>query len=275
MRRRIIIPILIAIAVTGCQKKASGQTVAVVNNEEITSSDLNAELATQKLSATDATQEARNEALQRLINRRLLEQQARTDGLDKSPEFLNQQRRLTENLLIEMFVGKHMNTAQVPTQAEIDQFEAAHPGMFAKREMWTLQQIIYPLQKDAALKAKITAANSLDEVAQVLTAAGVQFTKATRQIDTAILPPAIYSQIIALKPGEPFIVPGPDKAAASAVAARQPAPLPDDKARQVALAGLRRDQVNKFITDRVQSLKATAKIQYQPGFGPPAKTPGS
>lgn len=275
MRGRIILPILIAVAVTGCQKKASGQTVAVVNNEEITASDLNAELASQKLSPTAATQEVRNEALQRLINRHLLEQQAKSDGLDKSPDFLNQQRRMTENLLLEMFVSKHVNTAAVPTPAQINEYEASHPGVFAKREIWTLQQIIYPLQKNAALNAKITAANTLDEVAQTLTAAGVQFTKATRQIDSALFPPAVYAQVIALKPGEPFIVPGTDKAAASAIVARQPAPLPDDKARQIALAGLRRDEVNKFINDRVNSLKGTAKVQYQPGFGPPAKSPGS
>lgn len=249
--------------------------MAVVNNDEITAADLNAELASQNLSATGATKEARNEALQRLINRRLLEQQARTDGLDKSPEFLNQQRRQTENLLINMFVSKHVNTAQVPTPAQISQFEASHPQMFGKREIWTLQQIIYPLQKSAAVNAKITAANTLDEVAQALTAAGVQFTRATRQVDTAVFPLSIYNQIIALKPGEPFVAPGPDKAAASVVSARQPAPLPDDKARQLALNGLRREQVDKFVGDRVKSLQTSAKIQYQPGFGPPAKNLGS
>lgn len=275
MSQRIVLAIVLALVASSCARKPEGQAVAVVNNEEITASDLNAELASAKLSPTTATKEARNEALQRLINRRLLEQQAKSDGIDKSPEFLNQQRRMTENLLIEMLISKHTNTAAVPTPAQISQFEAAHPGIFAKRETWTLQQIIYPVQKDASLNAKITAANSLDEVAKVLTAAGVQFTRATRQIDSALFPPAIYSQVIALKPGEPFIVPGPDRVAASAIVARQPAPLPDDKARQLALAGIRRDEMSKFVEDRVKGLKATAKIQYQPGFGPPANTPGS
>jgi hypothetical protein len=40
----------------------------------------------------------------------------------------------------------------------------------------------------------------------------------------------------------------------------------------VALNALRREQINKFVNDRVKSLKASAKIQYQPGFGPPAKS---
>ena len=68
MRQRIIVTALVALAVTSCQKKASGQTVAVVNGEEITASQLNAELANQQ-GATGDSKAARNAALQNLINR--------------------------------------------------------------------------------------------------------------------------------------------------------------------------------------------------------------
>jgi hypothetical protein len=32
---------------------------------------------------------------------------------------------------------------------------------------------------------------------------------------------------------------------------------------------MKRDKVNELIGERVKDLKAKAKIQYQPGFGPP------
>lgn len=272
MGQRILLAIVLAFVVSSCERKAEGQTVAVVNNEEITAADLNAELASENLPASSATKEARAAALQLLVNRRLLEQQAHSEGLDKSPEFLNRQRRMNEELLINMLVSRQVNTAQVPTPDQISQYEASHPGIFAKREIWTLQQIVYPLPKSDALKAKLGAAMTLDEVSQILSGAGIQFTKGTKQVDTAMFPPNIYTQVNGLKPGEPFIANGPDKAVASVISARQAAVLPDDKARQVALEGIRRDQVSKFIDDRVKSLKASAKIQYQPGFGPPAKS---
>jgi len=275
MNKRIVATAFIALAVASCQKKASGQTVAVVNNEEITASELNAELANAKIPASAATADVRNQVLQQLINRRLLEQQARADGLDKSPEFLSQERRLTENLLINMLVSKQANTQQVPTAAEISQYEAEHPGLFAKREIWTLDQLVYPLKKDAGLTAKINSATSLDQIAQALTAAGIQFTRGTKEVDSGLFPPNIYSQIEGLKPGEPFVANGPDKAVASVITARQAAPLPEDKARAIALSGIRRDQIDKFINDRVKNLKVTAKVEYQPGFGPPAKKAGS
>src|SRR4051794_20899250 len=105
MRQRLIVTALVALAVTSCQKKASGQTVAVVNGEEITASELNSELANQKGTVTDTTQ-ARNAVLQNLINRKLLVQQAKSDGIDKSPEYVTQLRRTTDDLLINMLISR-------------------------------------------------------------------------------------------------------------------------------------------------------------------------
>ena len=271
MSQRIVIAMLLAVLVSGCQKKAEGQAVAVVNNDEITASELNAELTSQNASAGSTTQEARAQVLEKLIDRRLLVQQAKADGLDKSPEFLNQERRATEDLLIKMLISRKVNTSQLPSPAEISRYEASRPEIFTSRETWTLNQIVFPIPKDKALSPKLDAAQSLDEIAQILTGAGIQFTRATRKVDTAVFPHAIYAQIAALKPGEPFIAPGPGKAVASVIAARESNPLTPEQARQVALNAMKRDQVSKFVQDRVKNLKATAKIEYQSGFAPPKK----
>jgi peptidyl-prolyl cis-trans isomerase C len=266
-----MITLLIALAATSCQKKAEGQTVAIVNNEEITAAELNAELTNNAAANSGDTKQARAAALQRLVDRKLLVQQAQTDGLDKSPEFINQQRRSTEDLLINMLVSKRLNTAKLPNPEEITRFEASKPEAFAGREIWTLSQLIYPLPKNAALTAKIAAAKSLDQIADALTAAGLQFTRETKKIDTAVFPHNIYIQIANLAPGEPFVAPGPDKAVANVITAREPAPLGGDQARTVALNAMRRNQAQTMVEDRLKSLRASAKIEYQPGFGPPSK----
>jgi EpsD family peptidyl-prolyl cis-trans isomerase len=269
MGQRIVFAVAVAVLLSSCQKKAEGQTVAVVNDEEITASELNAELQNQNLPVTGTPQQTRARVLQQLIDRRLLAQDAKKEGIDKSPEFINRQRRATDDLLINLLVSRKVNTAQVPTPAEISKFEASRPEIFTNREVWTLTQILYPLPKDKAVVAKLDAAKSLDEIAQILTSNGIQFARGTRKIDTAVFPHAIYARIAALKPGEPFIAPGADKAVASVISAREPNPLTPEQARQVALQGMKRTQVEKFVLDRVKSLKGTAKIQYQPGFTPP------
>jgi len=268
-KQQIIVALVIALAATSCQKKATGQSVAVVNGEEITASELNDALTSDNTLAGGDTKQARIAELQKLVDRKLIVQQAKSDGLDKTPEFLNQLRRSTDDLLINMLVSRQANTLQVPTAAEVAKFEAGHPGMFAKREIWTLDQLIYPLPKDATVTAKIAAAKSLDEVAQALTGAGIQFTKASKQFDSAMLPPNLYAQLSNLAPGEPFIAPGPDKAVASVITARQPAPLSPDQQQQLALSQMKREQINQMLRKRVNELKAKAKLEYQPGFAPP------
>jgi peptidyl-prolyl cis-trans isomerase C len=272
MHQRFVITLLIALAATSCQKKASGQTIAVVNNEEITAAELNAELtADNSAGAGTNTKQLRNAALEKLIDRKLLVQQARTDGLDKSPEYVSQLRRTTDDLLINMLVSRKLNTNQVPSPQEISTFEASRPELFANREVWTLSQLLYPLPKDAALNAKLSAAKTLDEVAQILTASSVQFTRDTKKLDTAVFPHDIYIQIAKLAPGEPFIAPGADRAVASVITARVPNPTPPDQARPLAVQAMRREQVQQIVRDRVTALRASAKIQYQPGFEPAAK----
>lgn len=269
MGQRIVLAIVLACIVSSCEKKPGGQTVAVVNNEEITAADLNAELSTANVSPSDANKAVRAQALERLIDRRLLAQQAKSDGIDKSPEFLNQQRRGTEDLLINMLLARQVNTQQVPSASDISTFEASRPGMFAKHEVWTLSTLNYPLPKDPALTAKIAAAKTLDEVEQALTAAGVRYTKGTRQLDTAIVPPKIYTQLDSLPQGEPFIAPGPDRAVASVITDRRAAPFTPEQSQQLALSQMKRDKVNDLLMQRIKELKAKAKIDYQPGFAPP------
>jgi EpsD family peptidyl-prolyl cis-trans isomerase len=271
MRKKIIFAIAIGLVATSCQKKPSGQSVAVVNNEEITAAELNELISREGGGAGANAQEGRAAALQKLVDRKLLVQQARKDGIDKTPEFLSQERRATEDLLINMLVAKRLNTAQVPTPQEIARFQAARPGMFQNREVWTLSQIVYPLPRDPAVTQKLNSAKTLDDLARILAENGIQFTRDTKKIDTGIIPHSMYQQISRLGSGETFIVPGGDRAVANVITAREAAPLSADQARALAINSMRREQGNQIMNDRVEDLRTSAKIQYQQGFGPPPK----
>ena len=89
VRSKIIIAVGLALVISGCNKKAEGQTVAVVNGEEITAAELNAELSNAKAPPGLDKKDVRSRVLQQMIDRRLLAQQATKDGVEKSPDFLN------------------------------------------------------------------------------------------------------------------------------------------------------------------------------------------
>ena len=64
MRQRIIFALVVALAAAGCQKKATGQSVAVVNGEEITSGELNDAMSNDQTLAGASTKDARVAELQ-------------------------------------------------------------------------------------------------------------------------------------------------------------------------------------------------------------------
>ena len=271
MRSKIVLAIGIALMASACTKKAEGQTVAIVNGEEITAAELNAELANAKLPEGADKAQARSRVLQAMIDRRLVAQQAKADGIDKSPEFLNRQRRATEDLLINMFASRQIDTAKLPANSEIEKFQASRPWIFSQREQWNLDQLRFQMPTDAATKAKLDQAKTLEEVAKVLTDANIAFTRQKNKLDTAVIPPSLYSQLASAgRSSEPFIVPVGTQAVASTIISRDPAPITGEQARPVAVAAMRREQAAQLMQNRLKSIRDAAKIEYKEGYAPPA-----
>lgn len=257
-----------ALFVSSCDRKAEGQSVAVVNGEEITSSELNAELGMARLPPGLDKKTATAQMLQAMIDRRLLAQQARVDGLDRSPEFITRHRRATEDLLIGMLAQRKLNSAKLPSPNEVASFEASRPEMFAQRELWNLEQIQYATPTDPNVLKQIADAHSLAALAEVLTANGVEFTRGKTRLNSATVPHNLYEKIVALPASEPFIVPVGSRTVANVIVSKEPAPLAGDASRPVAVAAMRRAQGAKLMESQVKELRAKAKIDYKEGFAP-------
>ena len=267
----MIAAVSLMVLASACQRKAEGQTVAVVNGEEITAPDLNFALSQAKIPDGIDKDAARNQVLQQLVDRRLLAEQARKEGIDKSPEFLNRERLADEQLLITMLANRRLSTAQLPSDREIQNYMSTHPEMFANREAWTLDQVAYPTPTNPALKQQIVGAHSIDQLIAVLQQNHVEFQRGKSQLDTAVIPPEIYSKLKTLPAGEPFAVANGSRSVASAIISRDPKPIAGDQAKPVAVEAMRKGQTAKGLEQLLKSLRGSAKIEYQPGYGPAAK----
>lgn len=270
MQKRTLVALILLASCTACQKKAEGQTVAVVNDEEITASELNAELANANIPEGADKKAVTNRILQGLIDRRLLAEQARKDGIDRSPDFIARERRMREELLIGMMANRTLDTSKLPTDAEISAFQAKQPQAFANREVWKLEQLQYDTPQDKGVQDRIIATKTLEQLAAVLSAAGIPFQRASNQLVTSAIPSELYPQLTRLQPGEPFIVPAGAKSVASSIVSREPAPLVGPNARTEAVNAIRRQNSTTALQQRLKDLKASAKIEYKEGFGPPA-----
>ena len=268
MHKRTLVALGLLAICSACQKKAEGQTVALVNDEEITASELNAELAGANIPDTADKKAVTNRVLQGLIDRRLLAEEARKDGIDRSPEYIARERRLREELLIGMLASRSLDTSKLPTDPEIAAFQAKQPQAFANREIWKLEQLQYDTPQDKAVLDRILQTKSLEQLAAVLTASRIPFQRANNQLITSAIPAELYPQLSRLAPGEPFIVPAGNKSVASVIASREAAPLAPAAARTEAVNAMRRQNSTTLLQQRLKDLRSSAKIEYKDGFAP-------
>lgn len=270
----VLIAAVGALAVAGCGKKPGGQVAAVVNGEEITLQEINAEIGTSEIPSGVDKNAVRQAALQRIIQRRLLAQVAKGEDLDKSSEFLVRRRALEDALLVQLLAKRVGGSIKVPGPGEIDAFVSSRPYMFGQRAILTLDRIQFPAPADARKLDPLKDDHSMDAIAQSLNAEGIRFARGPAEIDTAQLAPAVLQQIEGLPQGEPFVLPQGGVITAGVITARRPMPMLGDTARPFAANALRNEQLNKVVEQRLNAAKAQAKIEYQPGFAPP-KNPAS
>jgi EpsD family peptidyl-prolyl cis-trans isomerase len=257
-----------ALLVSGCHKEPKGQILAIVNGEEISLQELNAELQGTRIPDTANRDQLRKQILQRLIDRKLIVQKAREQGLDKTPEFVTQQRRLEENLLVTMLGQKIASTVPMPDDRDITQYIADNPTQFASRQRLLLDQIQFAAPKDPKLLLTLRDAHTLDQVAAGVQKLGLGMSRGKGVIDTGRLDPGLVKVINQLPPGEPFVLPSNGQYVASVIVGRDATPTPTPVAREAAAEMVRRKELVSESKAQVARARSTAEIQYQPGYEP-------
>lgn len=275
MRRfGLVATIALGVALAGCSKKPTDQVVAIVNGEEISLPELNAELGQAQVPAGVDKKLVQQQLLQRLVDRRLLAQAAKETGLDRDPAFIVEQRRVNESLLVEKLAKRTNDSIPVPTAAEVDKFMASNPSLFAGRQIYGVDQIAFVTPADPTRLAALEPAKTQAEVIAVLQKLNIPFQRANRAVDSASVPPEQMQKILSLPKGEPFVVPGNGQVTVNVITGSKPEPLPAADARAAAVRVLRSQSLSKLGEARLKEARTKAKIEYQTGFAPPAK-PGA
>lgn len=256
---------------SACNKEATGQVAAIVNGDEITLQEINAEIGNSNANAQgDAVKAVRQAALQRIIERRLMATAARDDGLDKTPEYLIRQRQLEDSLLVQLMVERTRRSMAVPDSRAIDRYIAEHPAMFAQREALAVDQIQFPTPADTATLRGLESVHSMDGVAAFLNEHKIPFRRGRTTMDSAQIPAQILRQISALPAGEPFVVPAGAVVNVGVIVGRQANATPADQARPLAVQAMTNERMGQTLQQRLTAARTAAKIEYQDGFAPPA-----
>lgn len=270
-RLTIALSALVAVsALGGCQKKPGGQVVAVVDNDEITQQELRVEAETQVpgLPAGPLPDALAANVLQRVIDRNLLAQYARDQGLERGPEYIARRRQLDQTLLATLGMRKLSGTPSTPTAAEVQQFITANPTLFSQRERLSLDQIRFATPKDPKTIQALTKLGMLDAIAQKMSADRTPFSRGATVLDTASVATGVAKQILALPSGEIFDLSTNGTTFISAITGRASAATSPDSWAAPATEALRRDRLSKSLAASMEKLRKTAKISYDSAFKP-------
>jgi EpsD family peptidyl-prolyl cis-trans isomerase len=258
-----------------CSSEPTGQVVAIVNGEEITQSELNAEISSLGIPPTGDKQEIRRQILQQLLDRRLMAQIAQEEGFDKNPDFLSRERRLREELLVQMYSQKIAETVGVPDQAAVKKYLTENPGKFAERAVYSVDQIAFDYPADPRVLKALEADKTLEDVERTLTGFKVKYVRGPNSLDSISVPAQAMKQILGLPPGEPFVVPAQGKVTVSVITGKRPVQTTEQEVAPLAAQEIRTGSLAKVLQSRLEEARATADISYQGGLAPAKPTPAA
>lgn len=256
------------IALSACSSEPTGQVVAVVNGEEITQQELNAEIAELPAPPVGDKEAIRRQILQQIIDRRLMAQVAKEDGLDRDPMYVIRERRLKEELLVQMYGVKTADTVRVPDASSVKKYLADNPARFTQRTAYLVDQISFDFPNDAKILKELEADKTLADVEETLKSFKIDYAKGANSMDSGNIPTPVLKQILALPAGEPFIIPMQGKVVVSVITGRQPVPTTEQQASPMAAQTMRAESIGKVLRTRLEEAKAKANISYQDGLAP-------
>lgn len=289
----LLIGLAAAALLAGCDKKPAtptGQVIATVNGEDVTIHELNAETSLAQAPPEVPRKTIETEALQRIIERKVIADVARERKLDKNPNFILQERRAEDILLAQALqadiVAKVPKTTREAAQKYIDE----HPDQFADRKIYTIDQIAFLRPPQTALVG-LQNATTMAQVEAILKDAGIEYRRQPATLDTLRVDPRLSAEVaklLARNPSEVFLFADQPRGApapimfVNQVTDTKVEPFTGEKAIAAAQQFLQRQAVqNKLQADFKSFMDAEkGKITYAQGYGPPAKpkppaTPGT
>jgi peptidyl-prolyl cis-trans isomerase C len=261
--------LLAAMGLFACDKeagKSTGKVLARVNGQEITASQLDAEL----LQASSTPEQGvlppnvmRKQALEALIDRQLLLNEALHNKIDRDPKVLQVIDRFRTQAVVQAYLDSRAADLATPSKAEIAAYFRAHPELFAQRKVIDIEQLaIAPRDFSASLKAMMDEAKSLEQVAGWLDSHGIGYVKTGLSYTTADLPPQIVGKLPHLGQNRLFVMQDGEQDLLCVLKGMRDSPV----AIEAASAQIERHLFNRKMQEaaatEIAHLRTLAKLDY-------------
>jgi peptidyl-prolyl cis-trans isomerase C len=256
----------------GKPQAPTGEVVATVDGHEITLRQLQAELQGAQTANPAQMKALQQRALQAIVIRTLIADEARKQGIDKTPDFALQRDRLTDNLLAQMLQAKTAKAVPEPTPEEIQRFISDHADIFAQRKIYDVEQIRFARPADPAVVRGLGPLNSMDQIAAYLTSKNIQAARGEGRLDVVGLDPNLVDKIGKLPANQPFVLSAGNLLVVNQIKSSQIAPLSGADANKYATALLTRQHGMEAVQREGQTVVAEGmkRVAFNAAYAPPS-----
>jgi len=281
----LIAALAIAIPLAGCgdksDAKAATQVAAKVNGAEISVHQINAVLAKATGVTNENAAKARKEILDRLVDQQIAVEQAVAKKLDRNPDVLLNLESARREILARAYLEQIAIAQPKPTDEEVKRYYDEHPDLFARRRIYSIQELAMPKSGTPVdeLKSLVSAGKPIEEIAGWLKGKNVPVrgnagTRPAEQLPLELLP-----KLAQIKDGQTALIDGTQQLFIMRVAASQSAPVDETTAKPRIQQFLQNQRATAAVADEMKKLKDAAKIELVGDFAsasaaqPPAVAP--
>jgi EpsD family peptidyl-prolyl cis-trans isomerase len=264
-----VLILLGAIGACSDQEKTNSKVLVTVNGDDITARQLEAELwsaAAVADNAGAARQPAvRRQALEALIDRQVLLDEALRNKIDRDPKVIQIADRLKTQAIVQAYLESKASNLANASQQEIDAYYNAHPELFAQRKVFDVTQLTVAAKDfGRPLKAVMDQARSLEQVALWLRQHRIDYVRTQRSYTSADLPPQMAGKLQGLQRNSLFVMQDKDGGQDELCVLTDLRGSPVSRA--AATAQIERYLLNKKMQEvaaaEVARLRASAKLVY-------------
>lgn len=268
-----------AVLLGGCNRSGAPKDTQVavrVNKEEISVHQLQAMLQRQPRLVAAAGDSAPRRALDALIDQELAAQAAHAQGIDAEHDTIQWLEAARRETLARAYHERLAAKVTAPSSDEVDRYYESHPGLFAERRIYILEEQVFATAADQTkpLAAAVAAAQSREELAKSLRDLGVTASSRVFAQSAEDLPLALVEPLRALKPGQSVWLGQADAGRVLTVVQAQAAPVDRRSAAPAINNFILADRKRQASAEAVAKLRDAAKIEYLGSVAAPA-APGA
>jgi len=257
-------------------KKPLTQVAAKVNGEEISIHQVNVVMERVQAGKSVLPEQMRREVLDKLIEQQVLYSQAIDRKIDREPKVMMLVDAAKREIVARAYMDSLLAAQSKVTPAEVHQYYVENPALFAKRKIYTLEELTLPATPAVleTLNKMASDGESLEEVGRYLAGKKIEFkidsgVRKAEQVQLDVLP-----RLAIVPDGKTALIESGKQYYVVRVVSSQFAPIDEAHARPHIEVFLGNQQAQRTVAQEVKRLKTNARIEYLGDFAQTVKAEG-